>query len=204
MKMSIENWWNDPDRENRITCLNSTLCTTNLSWTRLGSNTVLRREKQATKRLNHDRVFTISNFSKLYRVIQEETSIFWKVIEKVIVGKRNLYEHLSNYQYGCQDRAVVISQWKAMRIVKKKRKLLIIICNYNLMFKRQICDRNEKELLHFTANIRKIPLSVSINFASRVRRSHFVLMSWSSLLFTRAAAPKMRTSNSSRVSTRRL
>jgi len=48
------------------------------------------------------------NFSKLYRVIQEETSIFLNVIEIVIVRKRNLYEHVSNYQYSYQDRTVVI------------------------------------------------------------------------------------------------
>jgi len=30
------------------------------------------------------------------------------VIEKVIVRIRNLYEHVANYQYNYQDRAVVI------------------------------------------------------------------------------------------------
>ena len=95
-------------QQNWITCPNSILCTTNLTWTRLGSNTALRSKKQATKRLNHDTAFAISDFSKVHSVIQKKTSIFWKVIEKVIVKKGTLYEHVSNYQYSYQDRAIVI------------------------------------------------------------------------------------------------
>jgi len=47
----------------------------------------------------------------------------------------------------------------------------------------------------------KIPQSTSMHFATRVRRSRVVRLSWSAILFMRAAASKMRASNSSRVST---
>ena len=56
-------------------------------------------------------------------------------------------------------------------------------------------------LLQFTINVRKIPPSISVHFATRVRRSRVVRLSWSLRSFIRAAASKMRASNSSRVAT---
>jgi hypothetical protein len=56
-------------------------------------------------------------------------------------------------------------------------------------------------LLQFTINVRKIPPSISVHFATRVRRSRVVRLNWSLRSFIRAAASKMRASYSSRVAT---
>jgi hypothetical protein len=58
-----------------------------------------------------------------------------------------------------------------------------------------------KNLLQFTINVRKTSPSTSVHFATRVWRSRVVRLSWSSRFFMRAAASKIRASNSFRVST---
>jgi hypothetical protein len=53
----MEHWWNGIDVEDRLTgckiCHSATLSTTNVTWTDLGSNPVLRSERPATDRLSH-------------------------------------------------------------------------------------------------------------------------------------------------------
>jgi hypothetical protein len=57
MRMSIEHWWNNTDRGNRATgrktCPSTTLSTTNVTGTDLGSSPGLRGERPATNRQSH-------------------------------------------------------------------------------------------------------------------------------------------------------
>jgi hypothetical protein len=55
--MSIEHWWNDNDRPrlkySETTCHSTTLSTTNSTWTGLGLNPGLHRDRVVTDNLGH-------------------------------------------------------------------------------------------------------------------------------------------------------
>jgi hypothetical protein len=131
--------------------------------------------------LNYCQWDTHSCIRHIYRVIQEERSIFSSVRKKV-------HMNMCLVMYGCWDRAVWIDKYHIIVNGNKQKlmtvnfiSLLIYLLNDKFVTVHNKCSN--------------IPPSTSVHFATYVRRSRVVRLSWSSGLFMLAAASKMQARN---------
>jgi hypothetical protein len=86
--MSKAHWWNGPDRDNwstgKETCYSAILCTTDLTWTVMGSNPALRDERLATECLNQYRALHQRWMAEVNNAQQFPT--FWNNIAIIITA----------------------------------------------------------------------------------------------------------------------
>ena len=127
----------------------------------------------------------------IYRVSQEERSIFWEVIISVILSK-NVYMNMCPIPNGFRDRAI----WMYNRIIVDKKEILRVRTVSNT----GICCTIDTVGTVYN-KCWKIPPSTSMHFATRVKTWRVVRLSASWRSFMQAITSIMLTSSSSRVST---
>ena len=127
----------------------------------------------------------------VYRVSQEERSIFWEVIVSVILSK-NVYMNMCLIPNGCRERVI----WMYDRKIVDKKEILRVrtVSNAGIYCSSDrvgtVCNKCSK-----------IPPSTSTHFATRVKTWRVVRLSASWRSFMQAITSSMLTSSSSRVST---
>ena len=126
----------------------------------------------------------------IYRVSQEERSIFWEVIVSVILSK-NVYMNMCPIPNGFRDRAI----WMYNRKIVDKDILRVRdVSNTGIH-----CSSDRVGTVYNKCS--KIPPSTSIHVATRVKTCRAVRLSASWRSFMQPITPSMLTSSSSRVST---
>ena len=132
-----------------------------------------------------------SNTNNIYRVSQEERSIFWEVIVLVILSK-NVYMNMCPIPNGYRDRAIWMYNHK---IVDKKEILRVRTVSNTGIY----CWSDSIGTVYNKCS--KIPTSPSMHFATRVKTWCVVRLSASWHSFMQAITSGMLTGSSSRVST---
>jgi len=127
----------------------------------------------------------------IYRVYQEERSIFWEVIVSVILSK-NVCMNMRPILNGFRDRAIWITTAKSFIMKRYYVYVLFLIP----VFIVQVT-----ELVQGYNKCSKIPPSTSMHFATRVKTWRVVRLSASWRSFMQAITSSMLTSSSSCVST---
>jgi len=127
----------------------------------------------------------------IYRMSQEERSIFWEVIISVILRK-NVYMNMCPIPKIFRDRAIWMYNSK---IVDKKEILHVRTVSNTGIY----CSSDTVGTVYNKCS--KIPPSTSMNFATRVKTWRVVRLSASWLSFMQAKTSSMLTSSSSRIST---
>jgi len=127
----------------------------------------------------------------VYRVSQEERSIFWEVIVSVILSK-NIYMNMCPIPNDFQDRAIRMYNHKT---VDKKDILRVRTVSNTGIY----CSSDRVGSAYSKCS--KIPPSTSMHFATRVKTWRVVRLSASCRSFMQAITSSMLTSSSSRVST---
>jgi len=128
-----------------------------------------------------------------YSVILDGISAIWKVILSAIVRKK-VHMSMCLIMNSNRNRAALIYKYRST-----ETDITYCSCNFNFIFKCQICYTKMTKSVTVHNNCSKIPQSTSTHFATRVRRSRVVRLSWSSRFFMRQAASKLQASYSSRV-----
>ena len=127
----------------------------------------------------------------IYRVSQEERSIFWKVIVSVILSK-NIYMNMCPNPNGFRDRAI----WMYNRKIVDKKEILRVrtVSNTDIY-----CSSDRVGRVYNKCS--KISPSTSMHFATRVKTWRVVRLSASWGSFMQTITYSMLTSSSSRLST---
>jgi len=127
----------------------------------------------------------------IYRVSQEERSIFWEVMVSVILSK-NVYTNMCPIPNGFRDRAI----WMYNRKIVDNKEILRVrtVSNTGIY-----CSSDSVGTVYNKCS--KIPPSTSMHFATRVKTWRLVRLSASWRSFMQAITSSMLTSSSSRVST---
>ena len=127
----------------------------------------------------------------IYRMPQEERSMFWEIIVPVILSK-NVYMSMCPIPNGFRDRATWMYNRK---IVDKKEILRVRTVSNTCIF----CSSDGVDTVYNECS--KIPPSLSMYFATRAKTWRVVHLSASWRSFMQAITSSMLTSSSSRVST---
>ena len=127
----------------------------------------------------------------IYRVSQEENSIFCEVIVSVILSK-NVYFNMCPIPNGFRDIAI----WMYNRKIVDKKEILRVrtVSNTGIY-----CSSDRVSIVYKKCS--NVPPSISMHFATRVKTWRVVLGSASWRSFMQAITSSMLTSSSSRVPT---
>ena len=141
--------------------------------------------------IDTDSYSTFCSAAMIYRVYQEERSVFWEVIVSVILSK-NVYMNMCPIPNGFWDRAI----WMYNRKIVDKKGILRVrtVSNTGIY-----CSSDRVGTVYNKCS--KIPPSTSVHFATRVKTWRVVRLSASWRSFMQAITSGMLTSSSSRVST---
>jgi len=127
----------------------------------------------------------------IYRMSQEERSIFWEVIVSVILSK-NVYANMCPIPNGFWDRTI----WMYNRKIVDKKDILRVRTVSNTS---TYCSSDRVGTVYNKCS--KIPPSTSVHFATRVKTWRVVHLGASWRSFMQAITSSMLMSSSSRVST---
>ena len=126
----------------------------------------------------------------VYKVSQEEKSIFWEVIVSVILSK-SVYMNMCPTPNGFRDRTI----WMYNRKIVEKEILRVSTVSNTGIY----CSSDRVGTVYNKCS--KIPPSTSMQFATRVKTWRIVRLSTSWRSFMQAITSSMLTGSSSRVST---
>jgi len=129
------------------------------------------------------------------RVVQSDSGAKDNIFLGENVGKfKKTSSHERVFKFKCvyRDRALWICKYENIVSGNKEREIKYFKFNleFNLMCNWQIYYTENTSLLQSTINVRKIPPSTSIHFATRVRRSHVIRLSLIVTILFRQQYPK--------------